>query len=339
MSFFCDCIPFPLQSLSSRSKEIHMQNGRIAELETLISKSSKTSMSPLKGSIVPSPLATSSVDTQKLKGEVRMLQEALEVMQKQAEEYEKEIRSLKDKTRTARGVRAGGGRTTPKKSAADLQATLNQLGQAAGGSKSAASSSRDVLLESISLETALFRPALGSAARSASYWKAKAVGSVLSELAPLNVPVARQSMPWSTGGDAKEALDNLLVGRGSDMAATNWSNRRMEELELAKNEARLAKASFSIVDLSRDDISPRAQLEEERRRERAAESRLREATSLWLGSTDTTSLTPGGVGSTTRDGGSLVGRITLPCRGGTGFVAPLSVSGAELRNLHSFLVQ
>mmetsp|Transcript_9832 Transcript_9832/g.20796 ORF Transcript_9832/g.20796 Transcript_9832/m.20796 type:complete len:1542 (-) Transcript_9832:119-4744(-) len=324
------------KSLSSRSKEIHMQNGRIAELETLISKSAVTPMSPLKGSMAP-PSATSSVDTQKLKEEVRVLQEALDVMQKQGEEYEKEIRSLKDKSRPSRGVRTGGGRVTPKKSAMNFEATLNQLGQAAGGAKSAASSSRDVLLESISLETALFRPALSSAVQSANYWKTKAMGSALSKLAPLNVPVARQSMPSSTGSEAMEIL-NDLIGHGGLYATKNQANHNMEEVVLAKNEVRLAKASFSIVDLSNNEVSSRTQLDEERQKEHTAELRMQKAASSLLRSTDLNYL-PSSVVESTRDGGSPLGRITLPCREGVGFVAPLSVSNAELRNLHSVLVQ
>jgi len=324
------------KSLSSRSKEIHMQNSRIAELETLISKSLVTPMSSLKGSMKPGPSVTSSVDTQKLKEEVRVLQEALDVMQKQAEEYDKEIRSLKDKSRPSRGVRTAGGRVTPKKSSMDLEATLNQLGQATG-SKSAGLSSRDVLLESISLETALFRPALSSAVQSANYWKTKAMGSALSKLAPLNVPIAAQSMPSSTGSEAREILDDLLSQGGSN--TTNRAHHHMEELALAKNEARLAKASFSIVDLSNNDVSSRKQLDEQRQKEQMAELRLQNATSSWLRSSEHNSLAsflPLSVESRNK---SPLGRITLPCRDGVGFVAPLSVSNAELRNLHSFLVQ
>ena len=313
-----------------------MQNSRIAELETLISKSLVTPMSSLKGSIAPSPSATSSVDTQKLKEEVRVLQEALDVMQKQGEEYEKEIRSLKDKSRPSRGVRTAGGRVTPKKSSMDLEATLNQLGQASG-SKSAGLSSRDVLLESISLETALFRPALSSAVQSANYWKTKAMGSALSKLAPLNVPIAAQSMPSSTGSEAREILDDLL-GQGGRTAA-NRAHYHMEALALAKNEARLAKASFSIVDLSNNDVSSRKQLDEQRQKEQMAELRLQKATSSWLRSSEHNSLAsflPLSVESCFK---SPLGRITLPCRDGVGFVAPLSVNNADLRNLHSFLVQ
>ncbi|KAL7552518.1 hypothetical protein ACHAWF_015767 [Thalassiosira exigua] len=324
------------KSLSSRSKEIQMQNARISELERLIQASSPANpMSPLKGSMASPGTPVPSVDTEKLKEEVRVLQEAVDVMQKQAEEYEKEIRSLKDKSRTSRGgVRTAGGRSTPRKSSSmDLEATLNQLGQ--GSKSSGASSSRDVLLESISLETALFRPALSSAVHSASYWKSQAMGSALSKLAPLNVPVPRQSMPSSTGSDVMVALNNLL-SKG-DGSARNRSHY-LDELALAKNESRLAKASFSVADLSKGNIPSRIQLSEARQKEQMAETRLRNAASMLLKSTETepfASFVPSSSGRTQ----DPLGRISLPCRDGVSAVASLVVNDAELRNMHSLLLQ
>lgn len=270
----------------------------------------------MKGS-VSSEAAATTVDTQKLKEEIRMLQEAVDVMQQQANEYEKEIKSLKEKSKPSRGVRTAGGRSTPKKAPMDLEATLNQLGQASN-SKTASSSSRDVLLESISLETALFRPALGSAVQSANLWKAKAMGSALSKLSPLNVSTAAQSLPSAT----------------YDIDDTNA--QLLNELALAKNEARTAKASFSIVDLSKRDVSSRAQLNEEQQKERMAEIRLQNAMSLWLKASANMDIIA--ISETARANEAL-GRITLPCRDGDGYIAPLAVSNAELRNLHSFLVQ
>jgi len=311
-----------------------MQNSRLAELESLLAKAPAASpMSPLKGATLPGPAVT-SVDTLKLKEEVRMLQEALDVMQKQSEEYEKEIRSLKDKSRPSRGVRTSVGRISPKKSPMDLEATLSKLGQAAG-SKSAGASSRDVLLESISLETALFRPALGSAVQSANYWKSKAMGSALSKLSPLNVTIAAQSFPSSIGNEARTVLDDQLSQGGVNaMDRTD----RIDELTLARNEARLAKASFSIVDLSKKDVSSRAQLHENQQKERVAQLRLQAATSSWLKSTQAKSHSFLPLSSELRADNPL-GRITLPCRDGMDFIAPLEVNNAELRNLHSFLVQ
>lgn len=295
-----------------------MQNSRIDELEKLIHASAPMSPMTPRSKSSPGPSAPSA-DTEKLKEEVRVLQEALDVMQQQVDEYEK---ALKDNKRSSRGVRTAGGRVTPKKTM-DLEATLSQLGQAAG--TKSPTSSRDVLLESISLETALFRPALSSAVQSANYWKTKAMGSALSKLAPLSVSVAAQSMPSFSQG----------------ASSANDQARCLDELYLAKNELRLAKASFSIVDLSKNDVPSRAQLTEQQRTEQMAEVRLKEATSSWLKLTqtaDSLASFPPPSSLQTRTGGP-VGRITLPCRDGVGFVAPLTVNTPELRDFHSFLVQ
>ena len=223
------------QSLSSRTKEIAIQNTRIHELEGLVSKVPTTYVSAKTTSV--------SADTSKLEEEVRTLTEALDVMSAKNEEYEK---AMKSKSRVRQSL---GGRTPSKKSAAaDLESTINQLGQA-----SSSKSSRDVLLESISLEAALYRPALHSAAQSASYWKSKAIGSALSRLAPLNV-----SPP-----------------PGDRIRASN-------ELALARIEARLTNASYRVVDLSKNEPA-RSQFNAELAKCKAAEARLRDANCLFWG--------------------------------------------------------
>lgn len=293
-----------------------MQNSRISELEALLARAPSEMMSPRKSGSRPSSGGGSPVntaDTQKLKDEVKMLQEAVDVMQQQADEYEKEIKSLKDKSRPSRGVRTAGGRVTPKKSPMDLEATLNQLSSA---SKSTAnSSSRDVLLESISLETALFRPALGTAVQSANFWKTKAMGSALSKLSPLNVSTSKT---------------------GQTVDAKN-ETQLLNELALAQNEARSTKASFSIVDLSnKSKVSSRDQLTEEQQKEEMASLRLQNATELYLKSSTRNDFSAASFEGVGKD--SALGRISVPCRDG-GYVAALSVNNAELRNFHSYLVQ
>ena len=63
----------------------------------------------------------------------------------------------------------------------------------------------------------------------------------------------------------------------------------LNELALAKNELRSAKASFSIVDLS-SDVRLRDQLEEQRQKELMAGKRLEEATSSWLSKSSTSTV-------------------------------------------------
>jgi hypothetical protein len=259
------------QSLASRAKEISLQQQNLAELETLLARASSTNaLSPMKGS-KPSTQSDNSIDTRKLTEEVRQLQEALDMAHKQSDEYAKEIRMLKDKSRTPRGVRTVGGRMSPKKSSSmDLDATLTQLGQASA-LNSAGSSSRDILLESISLETALFRPALSSALQSSSYWKAKAMRSALSHLAPLNVSISAH-FPSSTGEEARNMLGDLFSLNSAKNQSQAW-----DELALARNQMRLTNASRTIVDLSKNDA--RAQFNRERRKTRNVELRLQNATS------------------------------------------------------------
>ena len=237
------------------------------------------------------------------------MQEALDVMHQQVDEYEKEIRTLKEKSRTPRVSRQVSGRITPKKSSSvvDLESTLSQFGSA---TKTGGVSSRDIMLESISLEAALFRPALAKATQSASYWKARSMGSALSKLVPLNV-------------QSKSQRDRDYY----------------EEITLARNEVRLAKASFSVVDLS-TDVSSRIQLKQQREKEHLAQSRLHDAT---LSLVNYQTIEKGVAGSSVMKGAAgnaeMCGKIIVPCRGDTGFVAPMHVSKTELQGLHSFLVQ
>ncbi len=260
------------QSLSSRAKEIALQRQNLAELETLLARvASANALSPMKGS-KRATLSDNSGDTRKLTEEIHQLQEALDMAHKQSDEHAKEIRMLKDKSRTPRGVRTAGGRISPKKSSLmDLEATRTQLGQASA-LNSSGSSSRDILLESISLETALFRPALSSAMQSSSYWKAKAMGSALSKLAPLNVSTAAHSFPSSTGDEARRILSDLFSLHNPRNKAQAW-----DEIALARNQLRLANASLSVVDLSKN--GGRAQLNRERRKKQKVELRLQNATS------------------------------------------------------------
>jgi len=325
------------KSLASRSKEIAMQNARIAELESLIARSASSPMSPLKSSSNTGGLSVPSADIQKLKEEVRVLQEALDVTQQQADEYEKEIKALKDKSRPTRVRQTGGGRTTPRKqNSIDIEATLSQFNQPPM-SKAGASSSRDILLESISLESALFRPALASSTQSANYWKSQAVGSALSKLTPLNVSVKAHSAPSSMGEEAKKSVDDII----SNGFRNDDKNGYLELLSLASYDFRMAKASFSIVDLTKDNMSSRAQLLEERRREKDAESRFKTTTSAWLSrlSNDTMTIHPLTSSPEQTNREVPCGRITLPCKANSGFVASLTVDSTELRNFHSFLVQ
>jgi len=290
------------KSLSSRSKEIYIQNARITELESLISKVPSSSMSPMKASTTT---VAAPVDNQEIEEEVRVLKEALSVMEQQAEEYASQIRSLKDKNPKPRSRMRQS--VTPKKSI-ETEAIIGQLGT---GNKSSGTSSRDVLLETISLETAMFRPALSSATQSANYWKAKAMESALSKLTPLNVATKTSPMPLPMGQRREE-----------------WSHSA-DEIDLAFNEMRLAKATFGVVDLTKSNESARVQLNKEREKEMVAVARLQSVGRHFGGSVPSSYLPAAAKQS--------IGRIEVSCEE-EGFVAPLTVTTTELRNFHSMLV-
>jgi hypothetical protein len=107
--------------------------------------------------------------------------------------------------------------------------------------------------------------------------------------------------------------------------------RSEEELALARNELRLTKASFGIVDLSKSEESARVQLGKERQKEMTAEIRLRSVAKYFAGNAP--NVHPADATK------HFIGRIEVPCGDGRqGFVAPLAVNRAELRNFHSMLV-
>ena len=93
------------KNLSTRSKETSMQNVRLQELEQLLSQ---TSIQP-KVNNTPIKVNVPSEEVSGVKEENRVLNEAVEVLQIQVDEYKREIRSMKEPTKH----RANG--STPRK--------------------------------------------------------------------------------------------------------------------------------------------------------------------------------------------------------------------------------
>lgn len=102
---------------------------------------------------------------------------------------------------------------------------------------------------SYAVEAALFRPALQDAMREVSKWKANSLRDTMASLPPLP-PISATHGPDQ---------DNLA------------------QLSAAVSSFRLEAASSMLVDLSRQDISPRQQLINLQRRNRAASARLEAA--------------------------------------------------------------
>jgi hypothetical protein len=174
------------------------------------------------------------------------LTEAVDVMQRQVDEYENEIRVLKDfKSPTKRGQ---GGNRTPRRS----MTSVTDLSPHGRGS------AEEAQVSSGALEAALFRPALQKALQEAAHWKAATTASSIFDLPPLpmlsgsrNVGEERKS------DDFSEAVFDTL-----------------QQLSSALSSNRLEKASVRIVDLTNREKSPRFQLREHAARKAAASERL-----------------------------------------------------------------
>jgi len=225
------------KNLATRSKEISMQNGRLLELENLLSQTSKSTENI---SVKSTPQKISNVSDQELKEEVRVLNEAMEVLQSQVDEYEKEIRSLKDPQKNKIN-RKGAPGSARKNTILETDFSLSSIGL--GNSQNAPQENN---LRAGIVEAALFRPALRSARADASIWKSKAIADTLLKLPPLS---------------AVSKFPNSEI-----------SSQR-EKLLLASSEVRRRKANVTILELGVDN-SARLRLREERRKTALAINRL-----------------------------------------------------------------
>lgn len=216
------------KTLSSRSKEIAMTNARLSELEKQLAKTSgirtRTRTVDVK----------SAEEFNNLKEENRVLTEAMDVLQRQVDEYENEIRALKDFKSPKRG---GGPRGSPRRAITSI-ADLASSGRGGGIEEPA------VLANTGALEATMFRPALQNALRDAARWKTVAVASALADLPPLPFTYTASS-------------SNELLGHGIESAASEAI-----QLDSALSTYRLAMASVKLVDLTNPMKSPRQQLRE-----------------------------------------------------------------------------
>lgn len=159
----------------------------------------------------------------------------MDVLQREVEMYENEIRALKDfKSPTKRG----GALRTPKR-------TPIELTPAPRGVTAEDSQSR------FSLEATLFRPALQQALEEAARWKTEATAKAIMELPPL------------------PELPQLPAGKDTASLADDYMR-----LSAAISACRIEKASITLVDLTKTDKNPREQLRDIKARSAAASERL-----------------------------------------------------------------
>jgi hypothetical protein len=165
----------------------------------------------------------------------------MDVLQREVEMYENEVRALKDQKTPKRGGAAN--RTTPRRSmtsVSDLSPHPRGIPPIAGGGDEFQGNTGI-------LEALVFRPALQTALHEANRWKAATMASSILDLAPL------PSMISSSEEEGKE----------TDTESLFYSDDYVR-LSSAINNNRLMKASVTLVDLTgtRTTKSPRQQLRE-----------------------------------------------------------------------------
>jgi hypothetical protein len=183
----------------------------------------------------------------------------MDVLHRQVEEYENEVRFLKD-AKSPQGKRTG---RTPRRGYDRAYTNI--------GDRTSSSDDLQALASSTGVgafEAALFRPALQAARRDAAQWKTKATISSLLELPPLNVP----GTPSSSSEEEKTMDD--------------YRNPFLQ-LSSALSLYRLETASVKVVDISKctPAKTSRAHLHETMRKKASAADRLDQATAAarqWL---------------------------------------------------------
>uniref|UniRef100_A0A7S1YIV4 Dynein associated protein domain-containing protein n=1 Tax=Grammatophora oceanica TaxID=210454 RepID=A0A7S1YIV4_9STRA len=287
--------------LSSRSKEIAMQNARLSELERVLAKNNT------QVSLRPKTVDVSSAEeVNSLKQEIRVLTEAMEVLQSQTDEYEAEIRMLKD-PKSPMGRKSG----TPRKGGSVFDYTATQRGRKEdpfGGAS----------LSSIAaLEAALFRPALEHTRANASRWKAQSMAKAMADLPPLNI-----------------------VGFGSDESKVgdpDDASNPVPELATATKQLWMARTNISVINLSDTSKPAREQLHQSLLAPLAAESRVRNATALakqWMSSQHGVQAIGTEIPSRPE---KLVGRVKFPSQALSSTVS-VNVSAEDLVSLQRFLL-
>jgi hypothetical protein len=227
----------------------------------------------------------------------------MDVMHRQVEEYENEIRFLKDAKSPAvkRALRTTRRSYTDlsdgRRSGEDLQNMASSVGMGV-------------------FEAALFRPALQAARRDASHWKSKATAKALIDLPPLNVPKYFPSDKNQEEKVAEEDMQNPFL-----------------QLSSALYRYRVETASVKVVDLSKaTEQSPRAAFRDSIMRKASAAERLDEAAASarqWLQLN--AAKASGNVAQSDLLGHPLVGRVKIG--GGTGTVVPTPTSREDLLRL------
>lgn len=221
-----------------------MMNARLSELENVIAKSSSTPIGRGKNFDFKSKEEVNNIQeenrvvskcflfasfTSLIKSNsffALQLTEAVDVLQREVEMYENEIRALKDFK-------------SPKRGSAVSKSTPRRTSTAISDHSPAPRGAIDESHSTSSLEATLFRPALQQALHEAARWKTSATATAISDLPPLPI------LPFN--------IENETYIGGIAMGDC-------VRLSLAIAESRIHKASIALVDLTSSIKTPRAQL-------------------------------------------------------------------------------
>jgi hypothetical protein len=161
----------------------------------------------------------------------------MDVLQREVETYENEIRALKDFKSPKRGNVTS--RTPVRSSNLGSGLTSNHRGPA------------DDSHSTFTLEATLFRPALQQALHEAAHWKAVATGAAMVDLTPL------PASPLETYAGGRSISSDDSIRLSSTIA-----------------KCRIEKASILLVDLTNRNKTPRLQLREMKAQSAAISNRL-----------------------------------------------------------------
>ena len=161
----------------------------------------------------------------------------MDVLQRQVDEYENEIRALKDfKSPTGRRGAQGRAPRRALTSVNDLSATNESIEEA--------------LSTTLSLEATLFRPALQQALRETWKWKAAASSSALSNLSPLPGPFSTETKFDDDLSQLSAALRDVRMKKASVKLVDLANTKMSPSLQLQESRAASLTASRKLETLA-----------------------------------------------------------------------------------------
>ena len=281
-------------SLDAKEKEVALLKGKVTQFEDLLSSTKQSASS----SAAAKDDNGDDEGLDSLKKENGMLNQAIEVLHAQVEEYESELKAL-------RGVGGKGGKTKSPMRGGRRSTVAHTVSQ---GRPLARLDDASLLGDGVA---DMFRPLLRAARLEAASWKNKVVVNAIEGLPPLR-----------TGGGPRnpvEAKLNSSQPQGGDSPKKTSRRFGRDELHKALSDLRLAKAGSSVIDLG-------GSLSDARREKAAAMKGLEEIVEegKWaLKSWERPAGAAAAGGSTNRGtgggkGADLAARVTMKCVPGQG---------------------